>query len=71
MNLTTILATEADTVPAETILALIQPDAPERTATRLRILASDHPDGVPVELLDLERRREVEYAFMVAEGLAD
>jgi len=53
-TLTTILATQADTVSAETVLALIQPDTPERTATRLRALASDHPDGVPVELLDLE-----------------
>jgi len=40
-------------------------------AERLAKLAQDHPEGIPVELVDIERRRVSELAHMVAEGLVD
>jgi len=40
-------------------------------AARLAKLAQDHPEGVPAELVDLERRRVTELAHMVEEGLVD
>jgi hypothetical protein len=50
---------------------LITPETPSDIATRLRILATDYPDGIPAELIDIERRRIGERAHMVAEGLVD
>jgi len=67
--LATILATDAATVRPSVVVALIMPDTPERVATRLRSIACDYPGGVPIELLDLERRREVERLHMVGDGL--
>ena len=40
-------------------------------AARLAKLAQDHPEGVPAELVDLERRRVAELAHMVKEGLCE
>lgn len=70
-QLATSLADLAATVQPSAVLALITPDTPEAVATRLRILASDYPDGIPAELVDLERRRVTELAHMVVEGLVD
>jgi len=38
-------------------------------AARLAKLAQDHPDGIPAELIDLERRRVTELAHMVENDL--
>ena len=38
---------------------------------RLAKLVDQYPEGVPVELVDIERRRVAELAYMVAEGLTD
>jgi len=65
------LADLVATVQPSAVLALITDDTPSDVATRLRILATDYPDGIPVELIDLERRRIGERAHMVEEGLAD
>jgi hypothetical protein len=40
-------------------------------AARLADLVQKYPDGIPAELVDLERRRVIELAHMVAEGLVD
>lgn len=40
-------------------------------ADRLADLVAKYPEGIPAELIDLERRRVVELAHMVAEGLVD
>lgn len=40
-------------------------------AERLADLVRKYPDGIPAELVDLERRRVTELAYMVAEGLTD
>lgn len=40
-------------------------------AERLADLVRDYPDGIPSELVDIERRRVAELAHMVADGLAD
>lgn len=40
-------------------------------AERLAELVDKYPDGIPTDLVDLERRRVVELAHMVKEGLAD
>ena len=40
-------------------------------AERLAQLVKDHPDGIPAELIDIERRRVTELAHMVVEGLVD
>ena len=38
-------------------------------AQRLADLAQKYPEGVPAELIDTERRRVLELAHMVKEGL--
>lgn len=40
-------------------------------AERLAQLVKDNPDGIPADLIDLERRRVTELAHMVGEGLVD
>ena len=40
-------------------------------AERLADLVRKYPDGIPAELVDLERRRVTELAHMVVEGLTD
>jgi len=40
-------------------------------AERLTKLIQDHPEGVPAELVDIERRRVTELAHMVEEGLVE
>jgi len=40
-------------------------------AERLLELVKGYPEGVPVELVDIERRRVTELAHMVEEGLVD
>jgi len=40
-------------------------------AARLAKLAQDHPEGVPAELVDIERRHVSELAHMVEEGLVE
>ena len=40
-------------------------------AERLAQLVKDYPDGIPAELIDIERRRVTELAHMVVEGLTD
>ena len=70
-QLATNLADLVATVQPSAVLALITDDTPSDVATRLRILATDYPDGIPAELIDLERRRVTELAHMVGEGLVD
>jgi hypothetical protein len=65
------LANLAATVQPSKVLDLITRETPSDIATRLRILATDYPDGIPAELIDIERRRIGERAYMVDEGLAD
>jgi hypothetical protein len=38
-------------------------------AARLADLVQKYPDGIPAELVDIERRRVTELAHMVEEGL--
>lgn len=38
-------------------------------AERLAHLVSEYPDGIPADLIDMERRRVTELAHMVGEGL--
>jgi hypothetical protein len=38
---------------------------------RLADLVEKYPDGIPADLVDLERRRVIELAHMVGEGLVD
>jgi hypothetical protein len=38
-------------------------------AVRLADLVQKYPDGIPAELVDIERRRVTELAHMVEEGL--
>lgn len=40
-------------------------------AERLADLVRKYPDGIPTDLVDLERRRVTELAHMVVEGLVD
>ena len=40
-------------------------------AERLADLVRKYPDGIPAELVDLERRRVTELAYMVKEGLCE
>ena len=40
-------------------------------AERLADLVRKYPDGIPAELIDIERRRVTELAHMVVEGLVD
>lgn len=63
------LADLVATVQPSAVLALITDDTPSDVATRLRTLATDYPDGIPSDLVDMERRRIGERAHMVAEGL--
>jgi hypothetical protein len=59
------------TVHPSAVLALVTRETPDDIATRLRTLVTDYPDGIPSELVDMERRRVTELAHMVAEGLTD
>jgi len=73
-RLTTI---HPETVPTNllgaSVLALIDVGSPHAitAANRLKKLKDDYPHGIPAELVDLERRRVIELAHMVAEGLVD
>jgi hypothetical protein len=40
-------------------------------AVRLADLVEKYPDGIPAELVDIERRRVTELAHMVETGLTD
>jgi hypothetical protein len=40
-------------------------------AVRLADLVQKYPDGIPAELVDIERRRVTELAHMVETGLVD
>lgn len=40
-------------------------------AERLADLVREYPDGIPADLIDIERRRVIELAHMVEEGLVD
>jgi len=73
-HLTDLAARLADlvaTVQPSKVLDLMTRETPSDIATRLGILASDYPDGIPVELIDMERRRIAERAHMVEAGLTD
>jgi hypothetical protein len=59
------------TVHPSAVLALITRETPEDIKTRLLTLVTDYPDGIPSELVDMERRRIGERAHMVETGLTD
>jgi hypothetical protein len=58
-------------VPSVIVTKLITDDTPQAIADRLGVLVEEYPEGVPVEMVDIERRRVTELAYMVAEGLTD
>jgi len=58
-------------VPVPIITGLITDETPMAIVDRLGVLVEDYPAGVPVDLVDIERRRVSEFAHMVAEGLVD
>lgn len=60
-----------ETVPVPIITGLITDTTPMAIADRLGRLVEDYPAGVPVDLVDIERRRVSEFAHMVSEGLVD
>lgn len=70
-RLKTITLAYCETVPVPIITGLITDATPIAIADRLGVLVEDYPAGVPVELIDIERRRVSEFAHMVGEGLAD
>jgi hypothetical protein len=70
-RLKTITLAYCETVPVPIITGLITDETPMPIADRLGVLVEDYPAGVPVELVDIERRRVSEFAHMVAEGLVE
>ena len=60
-----------ETVPVQIITGLITDATPMAIADRLGVLVEDYPAGVPVDLVDIERRRVSEFAHMVEEGLVE
>lgn len=69
--LSSLSALHEEHVPVAALLGLVSSETPQAIADRLGILAEDYPAGVPVDLVDIERRRAVELAFMVDNDLTD
>ena len=67
--LSSLSAMHEEHVPVAALLGLVSDETPQAIADRLGILAEDYPAGVPVDLVDIERRRAVELAFMVDNDL--
>lgn len=70
-RLKTITLAYCETVPVQIITGLITDATPLAIADRLGVLVEDYPAGVPVDLVDIERRRVSEFAHMVEEGLVE